>query len=288
MSNVWSNVGADIAPRGDEWLYRCGEEIRGPLAKDVIVQRLIKGELDMKLLVAREGGEFHPIAQVKAFEPYLEEVNKAIKARNAGKTRVAALVGLVVLLIAGAGAGWYFMQRAQEREAKREKERQEAQAKLEEERKALDEIISNSKSELVALVTFDVKAMKVGGKRPTTGRRPRKGKTKQTGSVEESTEMVASCQRSQQEIFGTLGRHLAKINVCVQDEKSRNPTGLPAALPLDFIIKPDGKIVEFEIGHRHFRTGPMKNCMIKAFRQIRFPAAGGTTCPVSIPIKIGG
>ena len=107
MSNIWSNVGADIAPRGDEWLYRRGEEIRGPVTKDVIVKRIKDGELDLKVLVAREGGDFHPIAQVKAFEPHLDEIKKAIRKRNAGKVRNVILAGLALLVVAGAGSsGW--------------------------------------------------------------------------------------------------------------------------------------------------------------------------------------
>jgi hypothetical protein len=99
---------------------------------------------------------------------------------------------------------------------------------------------------------------------------------------------VASCKLSQQDIFGTLRKSLAKINVCVEDEKSRDKEGLlPPTLELSFVVQTSGKVVDFEIEDRHYKKGPMNNCMIKAFQTITFPSSNGANCPVSIPIKIG-
>jgi len=38
---------------------------------------------------------------------------------------------------------------------------------------------------------------------------------------------------------------------------------MPERLPIEFVIRPDGKVVEFGIDNRHFRSGMLKNCMTK-------------------------
>ncbi len=96
-----------------------------------------------------------------------------------------------------------------------------------------------------------------------------------------------ACKLSEGDIFGTLKKQLAKINVCVEDEKGRDAANLPPTLELEFVVKPTGAVTEFHINDRHYRTGPMNNCMIKAFNTIHFPESTGTNCPVTIPIKIG-
>ena len=99
---------------------------------------------------------------------------------------------------------------------------------------------------------------------------------------------MQSCKLTQQDIFGTLRSALGKLNVCVEDEKKRDTQGLlPAALELGFVVKPNGKVVDFAINDRHYRTGPLNNCMIKAFNTITFPGSTGANCPITIPIKIG-
>ncbi|MEK7703600.1 MAG: hypothetical protein AAB426_01465, partial [Myxococcota bacterium] len=246
-----------------------------------LLDKLMRGEVDIATVVAREGGDFHPIVRVAAFAPHLTEAKKRAAQRAASKTRrVLMLVTLVVL--AGVGGGGYVFWRDYQRQAaKREAEvaaEERALAVKREHYKALPQM------GLVALVSLGTQDdVKIRGERP----RRRRGGEEPSGPSDE--EVVSQCKLSQQQIFGTLGKHLAKINVCVQDEKQRDTQGLlPPQLALDFVVKPDGKVVDFQIDDRHYRTGPMNNCMIKAFKTISFPTTTGANCPVTIPIKIGG
>ena len=50
-----------------------------------IVDSLVDGTIDLKTPVAREGGDFFPIAKVAAFEDALPQIKKANKKRNAKK-----------------------------------------------------------------------------------------------------------------------------------------------------------------------------------------------------------
>lgn len=286
MSDIWSNLGADVAaPQSKGWLYRHKEQLRGPVPEDVLVQKLIRGEIDLKTPVAREGGDFYPAGQVAAFAPHLADIKKHARKRAAAARRKVLLI-LALPVLAGLAVGGYFLKQALDRQAENqariaEKRAQERAAKQAE----IARILQAEKPKPVALVSLgDIKDFKVGG----SGKRRARARTT-AGGDSLKTPSFSSCQRSQQEIFGVLQRHLTKINVCVQDEKQRDKRGLlPPTLNLDFVVNPTGRVSDFVISDRHYRRGPMNNCMIKAFKTIRFPAAGGSNCPVTIPIRIGG
>jgi len=287
MADLWSNVGSSLPPPGDDWLYQKGGQVHGPLPKEQIVRKLISGELDPKTKVAREGGEFHPVSQIAAFSPHLEEVRSALNKKGAAKVR-KGLFFVFVLMAAAGGAGFYYFKMEAEAKGKRDAILAEEQAAKRAEEAKLRKELLNKDVELVALVSFDEKAMTVGKDKPAKkpSSRPSGGKKPQE---EKEPEFVDQCKRGPAEIFGVLRKNLAKINFCVEDEKGRDKTGsLPAELKLSFVATPGGSVSDFEILDRHYKTGPMRNCMLKAFRLIKFNSTTGTNCPVTIPIKIGG
>jgi hypothetical protein len=291
MTDIWSGVSVNLSSTssGGEWLYRVGQEVRGPVAFESVVSKLLAGELTPKTPVAREGGDWHPIAQVAAFEPhvliYQKQASK--KARKVART-IALILGVIVLIAAGIAGYWLWLEN-EHKKVLAEVARLRSETDLERQRRILE---SGSKMGLVALVSLgtesDVKIK--GAKKPGTTSTKHKNTTGTPGTSSGPTEdeMVLSCKLSQNDNFGTLKKHLAKINVCVEDEKGRDAANLPSQLELEFVVKPTGKVVDFHINDRHYRTGPMNNCMIKAFNTISFPETDGTTCPVTIPIKIGG
>lgn len=287
MADWLSNVGGSLATKSDDWLYQKGNQIFGPVTKDAIVNKLLNGDIDANTMVAKEGSnDYYPISQVAAFAPALEDVKVALRKRTATKMRRVALLVFLMVLTAGAGAGYYLKTEADRKAAVIAAQQAEEEAKrkqlAEERRKILDGDV-----ELVALVSFDESAMKVGDDKPAS-KRPRPGRKVRPGSdAGKEPEMVSKCQRSDTEIFDVLRKNLAKINFCVEDEKKRNAAGLPDTLKLSFVVKPSGSTGDFTILDRHYRTGPMRNCMYKVFNLIKFKSAGGTNCPVQIPIKIG-
>lgn len=295
MSDIWSGVSVNLSSTssGGEWLYRVGQEVRGPVAFESVVSKLLAGELTPKTPVAREGGDWHPIAQVAAFEPHVLIYQKQASKKARRVARTIALVLGVIVLIAGGIAGYWLWLENEHTKVLAEVARLRSETDLERQRRILE---SGSKMGLVALVSLgnesDIKIK--GTKKPgsSTSGKPHKGGTtsgkpgEPSGPTED--EMVLSCKLSQNDIFGTLKKQLAKINVCVEDEKGRDAANLPSQLELEFVVKPTGKVVDFRINDRHYRTGPMNNCMIKAFNTITFPETDGTNCPVTIPIKIGG
>lgn len=294
MSDIWSGVSSAIPQNDGEWLYRVGEEVRGPVPFESVVSKLLSGELTPKTMVAREGGEWHPIAQVAAFEPHVAIYQENVTKKSAAiAKRIALALGILVLIAAGIAA--YFLLGENEHKAVlAEVAQRRSEEELDRQRHAFE---SMPKMGLVALVSLGTEQDVKIKKKTTTGGGKKTGKSGgksglsgsgEGGSSSEEDDMVMSCKLSQSAIFGTLNKHLAKINVCVEDEKTRDAVNLPNQLELEFVVKPTGTVSDFHVNDRHYRTGPMNNCMIKAFNTIKFPESDGTNCPVTIPIKIGG
>lgn len=294
MSDIWSGIGVDIAGSSSgEWLYRTGEEVRGPIPFEAVVSKLLAGELDTNTLVAREGGEFHPIVRVAVFAPHVKQASERAAAKAARKLRRLVTLVVLIALAGAAGGGFFFWKELERRRAEAEALRQQREEELARKRAELEAMPKMGLVALVSLGTEDEVKIRNQPAPSATPASKKSGKLsrKERGAAQPAPaaeeEMVQSCKLSQQDIFGTLKKHLAKINVCVEDEKTRDAANLPPQLELEFVVKPNGKVTDFEVNNRHYRTGPMKNCMVKAFNTITFPESSGTNCPVTIPIRIG-
>jgi len=286
MADLWRGIGAEIATTEGEWLYRMGQEIRGPLPETALANKIATGEVPLSILVAREGGDFHPVTRVATFEEPVSIAQKNLAKKRARTISLVVGVSLLVLLTGGGAAGYMIWIEAEEKRMQALLDAEAEAAALEAQRAQLE--AKTKGPELVALVSFgseqEVEIKESKGKRPKRPRRPRPGKAPGEPEPEES---FSSCQRSQGQILSVLKNHIAKINVCVEDEKSRDAANLPSQLKLDFVVQTSGSITDFRILDRHYRTGPMNNCMIKVFRRIKYPTVGGSNCPITIPINIG-
>lgn len=277
--DVWSNVGGSVASKAEGWLYQQNNEVRGPVSRSALAERLIRGQISPTTPVARQGGDFHPLSQVAAFAKDLQLYAVARRDAASRRNRNIVLLSLVLVVAAGAGLFYILKEEAKERQASRKVAAKALAAAREVERGRMEELL-NKEVELVAVVSFDEKNIEVG-RRPTR----RKGRGFRSRNEPTSEQMVSQCTRTPQAIVGAVRRHLSKLDVCVEDEKSRGQGDLPARLILDFVVTAEGKVKDFAPRDRHYRTGPMRNCLLKVFRQVRFPAAKGTSCPVAIPMK---
>ncbi len=285
MADIWSGIGAEIATSEGEWLYRMGQEIRGPLPETALANKIATGQVPLSILVAREGGDFHPVTRVATFAEPVELAQKQLARTRARRIGLIVAVGTVILLAGGGAAGYMIWKEVEEQRLQALRDAEAEAAALEAQRAQLE--AKTEGPELVALVSFgteDEVEIKQTGRKPKRPKRPRPGGKTPPPEPEES---FGSCQRSQGQILSVLQKHLATINVCVEDEKTRDAGRLPSQLKLDFVVQTTGAITDFRILDRHYRTGPMNNCMIKVFRRIKYPSVGGSNCPITIPINIG-
>lgn len=298
MSDIWNSLGSTHSdPNTSGWVYAQGKEMRGPVPQQLLIERFVEGSIDLKTRVGREDGELHPLGEIRVLADALQGA-WGLRVRRIARRRWGFFaLGLLVCssMVLGLGwvaqAGWskhlvLVAQRSEAKDARAEKLRQKIDAipllayQAQEQDKDEDEGKNQGKKSPSASKAGALRGG--GGLRRRGAARPRR-KAKPAAPPP----MVAQCQRGQGDILGVLKNHLAKINICVEDEKSRDSQGLlPPVLRLEFVVKASGKIVELGIDDRHYRRGPLNNCMTKVFRRIRYAPTAGANCPVTIPIRI--
>ena len=288
MPDIWSGIGTEIAQSGHgEWLYKVGGQIRGPLPMQALAQKLVRGEIGLDTQVAREGGDFHPVARVAAFAQHVTEAKKQASKRHAARTRKIVLASTVPAVLVIAVAGWFIVSELGRRKADADHARKAAEEAILLQRKKAEALPDMGLVALVSLGNED--SVKIHQTPPPPKKTtPTPGKKTPAAARVDTEEMVQTCKLSQGDILVTLKRSLALINVCVEDERSRDTQNLlPSTLELDFVVQTSGRVTDFALTDRHYRKGPLANCLTKAFNAIQFPPSGGANCPVTIPIKIG-
>lgn len=295
------------------WLYKIGSNIHGPVQKQVIIDKWIQGELSANSLVARQGTDFAALGQVAAFAGHYEAAQDAIngRVRRSAYRQLGAAMAILVLVVAGVCGGLYrsYQKRVIQETALAEKARLAAQKvqqqrlaeQAEAKRQAALAQVASSNLPLVALVSLGTEhdvhitqpATPKQGRNKSLRRRKKHARVASTTDDNEaspqstSDEFVETCQLSQQDIFSTLRDQLAKLNVCIQDEKRQDTQHLlPPTLKLQFIVHASGHVSELNVDDPHFHTGRLNNCLNKAFRTIIFKQTSGADCPITIPIRI--
>jgi hypothetical protein len=301
MNELWEqnkNSDSVASSKPDRWLYEIDGSVYGPVSKEVIVEKIRLGEIEpSQVKVARENTDFFVVTQVAAFGSSLEELGDLRQSRGRRKVRLALVLLSIGILGATYGGYIHLEHKKSVQNEKRAQRLSLLETKMHKEARQRQKILRGN-MELVALVSFDESRMKIiksPAKKKKRGGRNRKGALRQNGKpkpggglFDDDDSVVSRCKRSQKDIFGVLRNNLRKINFCVSDEKKRNgKAALPESLKLSFVARPSGTVSDFTIIDRHYRKGPMRNCMLKVFRAIRFPQVGGSNCPVQIPVKIG-
>lgn len=298
------------------WLYKIGANIHGPVSKQVIIDKWLQGELNASSLVARQGTDFAALGQVAAFASQHQAAQDAANARvrRSAYRQLSAAVAVLLLVVVGVSAVMYrsYQQRIAQQEAAAQSARkaveQAAQKRLEAQAEAKRQAdlaqVASSNLPLVALVSLgtehDVHITQPTGPKKSRDRvrRRRKKHTRaestttdadadDAASASAGDDFVETCQLSQQDIFSTLHDQLAKLNVCIQDEKRQDTQHLlPPTLKLQFVVHASGHVSELNIDDPHFHTGRLNNCLTKAFHTIVFKRTSGADCPITIPIRI--
>ena len=278
--------------RGEEqgeqanWLYRFGSHVYGPVGEARLKEDIISGKLDLNIHVGKEGAEFLPLARVLAFEECLEQAKRQRKARREFQYKVwgwfVMVVGLVLLVWTGVSF---------ERTLTAERLRHSVEvAQAKERLKSRVEKIRGLAP--IPLAGFPQATSPVSGGTSSQEKKEEKSRVARRASSKKAVKvaaerMVSSCERSQESIVKGVRKYLRQINSCIKNQQSREEgQGLGAALVVNFVVRPTGRVLDFEIDKPRSAQVGLKNCMTRVFRTIRFARVGGTNCPVSLPIKL--
>ena len=266
------------------WLYRYGGQVYGPVEESRLIELMVSGAVPGELEVARDGEEFHPASRVLRFQA---TVAKARSLHGGNETGLYGKLGSAVLLLGTCcvlGALGSIFVETNTVLAQHDVAVEDARGLIEKAEKAQE-------LPRLALTAIPVKPSEVaqGGAGSSLGakRRPSRRPVRAAEAEDDDDSMVATCERSDEEIIKTVERYLGKINTCILDGRERGDSGsLDGALTVAFVVRPTGSLVEFEVqGSEH--SYRMVNCLTRVFTGIKFARTGGTNCPVSLPITIG-
>lgn len=275
-----------------QWLYRSDGRVYGPLSADELAMKLIDGRIPPDVYAAVEGtNDFHPITRFEAFRAPLEDLDESLRKRRYRVESFRWFLAVGLLAVCG---GSSVMMVAEAREELVEKQGTDHQRAVEARRVLDQKILARELKQPVPLVTepmleharAQARERALASKRATAKEAKRNRKRSKSRASSGAT-VVDSCKLEQRDVLRTLKKGLGKINWCVEREKGRNPEGvLPESLPVSFVVRPNGDIIQFRVEDADFRQSVLGKCLKKAFRAVRFPAREGTDCPINLPIRI--
>ena len=106
-----------------------------------------------------------------------------------------------------------------------------------------------------------------------------------TMSNDDDDAAFGSCQRDEGDIFRFIKKQFRKLNKCVNSERRRNPN-MPEALPVSFVIMPNGKVRDVLVDHRFYREGgPLTQCVDRSLRG-KLGKEDGSDCPVEFEVDV--
>jgi hypothetical protein len=284
----------DSRLEGGEWLFRRDGQVFGPVDSRALAAMLYRGEIDGGTQVSSGDGAWSPLGQVPLFVLHVKKAEaglrverevtgeRALRARR-NRVRLAMLAGVAVLIVGGAVGGALVI--ASRRASDTSPLLQDFGAGI--------RIASAAKvgvSSRAAEDEFEVPpdAPSAPGAQPQK-RRPRPAAAPAaaagaSGSVEGGELVAASFDP--RKIQGVVGREQKSLAPCFRAEAERSPD-FRGDVPVEFAIGNDGRVAQLWIDEPRFKSGPLRECLLKALAAWRFDPFPGQRPTVSLAFGIG-
>ncbi|TSC21669.1 AgmX/PglI C-terminal domain-containing protein [Corallococcus sp. Z5C101001] len=295
-------AGQELAVDSDEqWLFRQGDLVLGPITASQVVEKLYTGELTPDSPVAPAGErEFRNLRDTAAFQVHIAryeaqgrvaQTMRVEQARNQRRVKVLGGVAAGVAIVLGI-AGWYLARNAAVYGLFGAGEEGDgitmdpptirlAQARVDDE-------------DLVAYPTNDPRRPDrpagqagVPGKTPGTAVASAASRPPRTGNVTTDPDGLEMAQQFDQ---GAINRVVAgnqsKLFRCFKEEAERTP-GLAAKIPMEFVIGNDGRVAKLWVDNPQFKQGPLFECLFAELKKWPFKAYDGERATVGLSFNIG-
>lgn len=273
-----------------QWLYRRDGLVYGPTSADDLAMKLVDGRVPPDVYAAVEGtNDFHPITRFEAFRAPLEDLDTALRKRRGRVQALRWILALGLLSVCGLASA---MMVADARDELIVAQNQAHQQELLARAKHDETVLAMKLDAPAALVTEPMleRARERAKEREELAKRAKETKRTKKRSRKKSSAVATvedSCKLEDRDVLRTLKKSLGKINWCIESEKGRNPGGaLPESLPVSFVVRPTGEIIQFRVEDVDYRQSVLGKCLKKTFRKVRFPPRTGTDCPINLPIRI--
>ncbi len=286
-----------------EWLFRQGDLVLGPLSGQQLVDKLFTGEMTADTLIAPPGvRDFQRIADVEPFKVHVARAQA--KARvdaevSANRQRLLrkrlVLGGIATAVTVALAIGAWQVARWAAVHGPGSEEDAYADVSVELPTIALAKV-RKDEEELIAYPTTSPRPPDKAGtearpKPPTTpgttvpGTPAAAVATRKPGNTDpDGLEMGA--QFDQEAINRVVRGNTKSLSKCFQDEAQRQP-GLYAKIPIEFVIGNDGKVLKLYVDNTQFKKGPLYDCLLAELQKWPFKAYEGERASVGLAFTVG-
>ncbi|HSM91352.1 MAG TPA: AgmX/PglI C-terminal domain-containing protein [Anaeromyxobacteraceae bacterium] len=279
----------DPALESGEWLFKKTGKVFGPIPSARLAQMLYKGELDAETPVSQGDGTWQTVADVPIFMVHARKAQAALRVeREVTGARLLrqrkhrrGLVALLVVLVGAMGGGgyaaWYFAAKSAQRNP------------------LLEDFGSGIRISVAATVgaghraddeiAVDIEQVDDGR---GAGRRGGAGVAGATGGgrgTADGGDLVAA-QYDPARIQAVVAREQRTLAECFKEEARRSPD-FSGDIPLEFAVGNDGRVAQLWIDVPRFKSGPLKDCLVRKLAAWRFDAFPGQRPTVALSFGIG-
>lgn len=286
----------------DQWLYREGDLVLGPVAAKHIVDKLYSGELGPATQVQALGSSgFRRVGEVPEFKVHVAkaEVKKKADAHEAAhqqtqRRRLGVILGIVatVLVVLGgavAAVGRYMAVHASTRSA------EEiawgditidaptiTRAKHADEDELMDYPGGAAPGKRPAAPTPGNAVAQRDPLKPAEPRQPKADPKPKMGTADQEGMQVGEVD--QNAINDVIARHRSRLVPCL---KAVAKPGMAEKIPIEFSITEAGKVSKVWVDNPTFKTGPLPECLLKELQSWPFKASPGGGATVNLSFNIG-
>jgi hypothetical protein len=288
-------------PTNEQWLFRQGELVLGPVNRDQLVQKLYAGEVTAQTPVTRLGeNSFRPLSAVDGFglhiakaEAKLRVEAKSLRDQQASRRKrtvilsVVAAVAVVIAVGAAVGARYLAVHNPwADSDAL-------AFADISMDPPTITLARADpADEELLAYPLEPGKVPRRTERAHRTDRTPSRTSAKSehpapvAAKTTTDSEGLQIAQADQGAINEVVIAHKKSLYPCLIAEARRKP-GLAARIPIEFTVGNDGKVSKLWVDNADFKDGPLPDCMLKTLKTWPFKPYAGAGASVRLSFTIG-
>lgn len=289
-----------------QWLFRQGDLVLGPMTGQQLVEKLFTGEMTGDTLIAPPGErDFVRIADVDIFKVHVARaiakarVDADVRAERQLTMRRRMIVGVVgaAVTVALAVGAWQVARWAAVHGPGGEEDEYAgisvdlptiavAQARKDDQELFAYPSSSPRPPDKVASAETKPKPSGTPNTSPTVPAAAVATK-KPAGSV--STEpdgLQMSTEFDQASINKVVSSNQKTLFRCLKEEAARRP-GFAAKIPIEFVIGNDGRVSKLWVDHPQLKQGPLYECFLGELKKWPFKPYKGELASVNLSFKVG-
>jgi hypothetical protein len=282
-----------------QWLYKIHDEVYGPSSARIVVEHMLRGEVDENSQLAKENGPWKTVGQMGKWHPHLKRAKAILKtnraraeaearARRSRHRKISNLcLASLALGIIGFGVAYLLVVKQPwgNEEALLDWSNRHVPVvgtagmeqfilsqRVDDDLGGIniDDILVADAPDLVAVDQALVK------------RKPGKSTTKNASSKAAYEPVSAlSRQEIQAKVYAISNRR--NLAVCLKAEARRNPAS-SGRVVLSFSIRNEGQVHNVQLDDPRLEEGPLHNCFRQKLSRLKFRAYSGQVQNVTIPL----